>query len=343
MRSKLSLNAVLLALVFASGGTFAGGASGGGGVGVLCHTDNGTELSTLDVYEAEYVYKFGKPFNFGSVSKNIVEWESRSLIANGIEPNPSVLEIEKNILGTFIPVKKLELTNDFTKRPLKVGCEYIQIAKYIDPPINTRPEDIWKFSKIEIVIDLYDKLDEVSKAALIVHEHWYFVNRWTSFSQNLAYGSDEIRILNAAIMTNKHHLVIPARLKFAKGSMFCQFDPHDRSSVESYKYWTKLDAREEIFNGVQGIRFYAGITNGYLPLIRTTAFVPGLSVQQLLNGDIENPIDLELKADIELPSVITKSYKIRLEKSRKDYKLQVRPMYDASKISYGSCVQMHSN
>jgi hypothetical protein len=316
---------------FKNGTISIGGNSGGGGVGVACGFGENMKVTLLDVYESEHVYKFGQPQLLGSLSQKIITLEARFAIAQGGQPDPDFWRIEENITGLFTPVAALELSKDFTKwATLEPDCRYVQIAKFIDPPQGSPVDDLWKLSKIHIVMDLYNRLDDVGKAGLIFHEYVYMAVRWHSAYQYYQ-GSDDARVLLAALMTDKQDLVLP---RYPLGSFgLCQFSEFENNFGRPESL-SSFSIQEE----KNGVRFYFTSINGYLLVLRSTLFVQGLTLAQLKSGQLASPLEFNIQSDVQLPDVELHTYKIRLEKSGEEKRpLRVVPQSENGMIANGSC------
>jgi hypothetical protein len=284
------------------------GKEGGGGVGVLCKTGIHETLQLLDMWEAENTYNFGRPKDHGSVDKNLTEWNRQWSEAQGYTYDPDLFDVQKLVTGIFVPVLELSLSNDFSKwQTLPANCKYVQIAKFIDPPPHTKPEEVWTKSQLQVVRSFYQKLDNVNKAALLQHEFNYFAVRMFSNYQPLRSGSDEARVLVAAQTTENSSLVAP--LLFDR--LICDF----ASNVPGDGFIHHFYAREESYAGVQGVRFSFQWINGYVLPLKATAFVPGLTEADLLSGTLSSPIDLTVGFDFQVPRVTLRSFKIRVENS----------------------------
>jgi len=285
-----------------------GGMESGGGIGVLCKNGPNETLQLLDIWEAENVYQFGTPKDHGSIDRNVTQWEREWTEAQGGIYDPHLYDIKKQVTRIFVPVSIISLTNDFsTWRALPVNCQYIQIAKFIDPPNGTKLEDLWDKSKIQIVMSLYRKLDNVNKAALLLHEFNYFGIRFQANGRALPFGSDDARIWVAAEATGNSKLVAP----MAPASTVCNFTI-DGSNEFIHHFYAQ---NEFNYDGIRGVRFYFAWINGYVLPLKATFFVPGLSEADLQSGFLSAPIDINVSYDVKFPNVTLQLFKIRLQRS----------------------------
>lgn len=159
--------------------TIEGTVNGGGGKGVLCKKDGQETLEILDLYEGRVLYdlKFSKRFaSLDEALRAIIE----SYIDYSIEPVESRLPDSKKKYSEFYREsaktqfsrlqaklkfidegKTLKSTEDANEAVVEADCESKQIALYYD-------ENIVLVDKV-----LWEKLDYLNQAALILHEVVY--------------------------------------------------------------------------------------------------------------------------------------------------------------------------
>ncbi|MEN0057706.1 MAG: hypothetical protein AAGB31_02635 [Bdellovibrio sp.] len=185
-----------------------GGVGDGGGQGIVCRDDNGQVLSAelLDIVEAKYFYLLpvskDNSLSYIEITKKYADildasipsadLSSRSTVQRGTEApkisydlNVGALPLKK---GGYAFIKEGALRIDAKKflipgsdfsippvwdsnprvLPSKKGCSLEQIALYTDGDNDVRfIEDVW------------NKLDNVNKAALLIHESLYKIQRFS--------------------------------------------------------------------------------------------------------------------------------------------------------------------
>jgi hypothetical protein len=167
---------------------FSGGNSGGGGVGVVCRGPDQkiATVELLDLWEARTLFGLtpelkGKPYldlvQIGiERAKNI--YEDRYRIAywteQDLEENLKHFT-EANPYTHWLRNVKLKRTEDSFELAVPDNCELEQIVNYKDSAPN---------QEIYINQDLFDKLDDVNKSALLLHEIFYKELRDFSSEEN---------------------------------------------------------------------------------------------------------------------------------------------------------------
>lgn len=310
---------------------FSSGPGGsGGGIGVLCQYPHSDNLTLLDLYEAKNVYKFGNPLSYGTISQTLEHWNREWDEANSSVYEPEFNDIENLVSGIFHSVPSLPLHHDFTEwQALPDNCTYVQIAKFIDPPKGTKIEDLWTRSKLEIVLSLYNKLDDINKAALLQHEFTYFGARFSSASQFLPWGSDDVRVVVAAMSTGKS-----SQITYKIPNFSCSFGTGAEGNFIHHFY-----AKEIVLNRIKGVELTFQWLNNFIFLFKASKFIPGLTLNILKTGDLINPIELEVSYDLQIPTVNFHKFKIRLEKSGDPlFPLRIVPLnFQTDSITNGSC------
>jgi hypothetical protein len=150
-------------------GAFAySGEKGNGGYSVVCRTEQGqiTSAELLDIYEGRVIHKKNFAVDLNSVDDLIDLGRER------LTRYPEFLQkidkeikiIDQNIV--FIPEgNELEETDDAFPPIKKKGCKFEQLANYQDS------------GEVLVSQEIYDQLDNVNKAALILHEAIYSFRR----------------------------------------------------------------------------------------------------------------------------------------------------------------------
>lgn len=158
---------ILLSLILTSH-AFAGD-KGNGGYSIVCRDAQSgrvTSAELLDVYEGRVLYKR----NFEVAQNSIADLVSAAqakvadfgYFASKLQKEINL--IEKNTI--FIPEgNELEPTDDAFPPIKKKGCKFEQLANYTNA------------GELLISTEIYDELDNVNKAALIIHEAIYAIRR----------------------------------------------------------------------------------------------------------------------------------------------------------------------
>ncbi len=178
----------------------AGGASGGGGKGVLCPNRSGREdLELLEQYEARK-QNIILPKAIGSLEKEIAL--HGQLLSNYLDQSTSDQGIEAikqgylNLLTNYFEDRrKLPVTEDVTlKVPLDPGCKLVQIALNVNEEVT---KDLG-YPRIKAYRDPYywRKLDSFGQFLLVNHELVSFVDRLfdpLSGKKNVFHTTDVVR------------------------------------------------------------------------------------------------------------------------------------------------------
>ena len=160
-------------LTFTSLSTFAGqgGMGSGGGGSVVCRDNAGKILTAevLDLYEGRETYKLEMRKEIGSLRQEYLRFNRTMNLVSGLSmpPEELVLETIDKTMDKFNYLPhglKLELTNDFGEIDfeLKPNCKIEQLAVYHD-----------KQERIDIDTEIWNKLNNINKAALLAHELIY--------------------------------------------------------------------------------------------------------------------------------------------------------------------------
>lgn len=159
---------ILLFLTLFSSLTFAGD-KGNGGYSIVCRDTEGgpiTSAELLDIYEGRVLYKRHYEVNQNSVN-DLIEQAKAKVAEFGFfasKLQKEFLLIENNTI--FIPAgNELEPTEDAFPPIKKKGCKFEQLANYTNS------------GELLISSEIYDELDNVNKAALIIHEAIYSIRR----------------------------------------------------------------------------------------------------------------------------------------------------------------------
>jgi hypothetical protein len=159
----------LMTYVVASmSGEVLAGDKGNGGYSVVCRDDSGfiNTAELLDIYEGRVLYKRNYAVDQNSVEDLIeiarIRVSQYAAFQNKLDKE--LASIEQNLI--FVPVgNELEPTDDAFPAIKKKGCKFEQLANYQDS------------GELLVSQEIYDRLDNVNKAALIVHEAIYSYRR----------------------------------------------------------------------------------------------------------------------------------------------------------------------
>jgi hypothetical protein len=162
------MKALVIAGLIALTMTAYAGEKGNGGVSVVCRSEQGEILSAelLDIFEGRNISRRLYPSNEKSVDTIILNARNR------ISSYPSLLaKIDKELdlvnQNWVLISEGIELmsTDDAYPRITKKGCKFEQVANYLDT------------GEVLVAQDIYDHFNNVSKAALVLHEAIYAYRR----------------------------------------------------------------------------------------------------------------------------------------------------------------------
>lgn len=145
------------------------GDKGNGGYSIVCRdNENGpiTSAELLDVYEGRVLFKRNFQVDQNSVADliNIAREKVSTFGYFSSKLDKEISLIEKNII--FIPAgNELEPTDDAFPPIRKKGCKFEQLANYTNS------------GEVLISSEIYDELDNINKAALVIHEAIYSIRR----------------------------------------------------------------------------------------------------------------------------------------------------------------------
>ncbi len=195
---------VLLGLFVLSFNSFAG-ERGNGGVSVVCRDINKKIISAevLDIYEG--TIRFGRKYDNTFEVESRIDSAQKMLTTNSdflIKFQNELAKVRANL--TFVPKgNSLTPTNDAFPPIKKDGCDFEQLANYT--------------SKNELLVsqEIYDELDTLNQAALLVHEAVYTIFRTQGdkdsqrsrklTAQLLAVNADQ-RMINEMIGANHNRI-----------------------------------------------------------------------------------------------------------------------------------------
>lgn len=144
------------------------GDKGNGGYSIVCRDNDGpiTSAEILDVYEGRILYKRNFAVDQNSVEDLVNVALARvdywGAFANKLKKEIAL--IEKNMI--LIPEgNELELTDDAFPPIKKKGCKFEQLANYTNS------------GEVLVSQEIFDRLDNVNKAAMFIHEALYSIRR----------------------------------------------------------------------------------------------------------------------------------------------------------------------
>ncbi|MBS1971021.1 MAG: hypothetical protein JSU04_11975 [Bdellovibrionales bacterium] len=195
-----------------------GAISGGGGKGVVCRDPSGAIASaqTLDIYEGRVLYGLNIPVF------NKVTMETQLNHAFGVIPKsvrPLIEGYAKSVQQNMRLVHGVELqpVDDALVVALPQGCQAEQLANY--------------FSDTNILVngDIWDRMTESNRAALILHEAVYKAARLYGATDSQRSRHVVASLFDPGTVWNEPQIQMPQNgLKcFAKGNYFVAYPQGD--------------------------------------------------------------------------------------------------------------------
>lgn len=249
--------------------------NGGGGKGVLCQTPGQPEsLETLDLYEGRVLYSLDILANLKT------EAEAKDFIVEKIAHhfwNPYTIEVteykkilSKNLENGFFKNirflgsgKYLKTVNDSLEPIFESNCKAVQVAVY--------------YNETDLVIDqnYWNKMDWTNKAALLLHEAFYFHER-----QNGAKNSIASRKAVAEAFSTKG--LIPKAYGVPESKFLgCSIRKNGYISYGNFMaYDTEINSFEKKVKGLEIVFTYLNFQNSFL---RTSAFFENLSQEKIMD------------------------------------------------------------
>jgi hypothetical protein len=285
-------SSIALAIFFVTTNALAGTSDGGGGKGVLC----GSNLRTLEVYEAEEIYHLPPVTRYPTVEANFKQygvqlaayWSQEAVDISDPKVQNEIYEyIHQEVIGRFKDTQgPLGPTSDATLPRLPANCSVVQIAIYSDVDgVIARDRKLW------------NKLNPFDQTALILHEAYYRAARDLG-----ATTSDATRRLVGLAMHNSFPAPILKPFWGETKRLEC-------STQDENGHAFQFVGRDETEGGVKGVRLYSIIESGKLSVFRTTAFLDHTSIAQLqsplhaawstqlVNEFVGEPKNLEITID----------------------------------------------
>lgn len=158
------------------------GDKGNGGYSVVCRDSQGdiTTAELLDIYEGRIIHKLEYPKDELAVDAfvSVAEHRSQGNVAFSDKLRREIDQIRANTV--FISEgNELELTEDAFPVIKRRGCQYEQLANYTDDGLLIVSQEI------------YDHLDSLNQASLIIHEAVYSIRR-KALGENTSVNSRKI-------------------------------------------------------------------------------------------------------------------------------------------------------
>lgn len=142
---------------------------GNGGSGVRCNTSENSQLTVLDLYEMEqYSFTLARdiPKDFESAVEFVLKRIELYDPNTGREIRAASVIMKNELYFVHEPLNHI---GDLGKDPeLKPGCRVVQLAIQWD-------ENSYIGRKFVISVATWNELDQVNKAALVIHELYYRV------------------------------------------------------------------------------------------------------------------------------------------------------------------------
>lgn len=249
--------------------------NGGGGKGVLCQQQNGSEsLETLDLYEGRVLYGL-------DIEKELTnETDMKDFIVEKVSHhfwNPYTIEMNeyKKILksnlekGFYSKIrylgsgKYLKTVNDSLEPIFENNCRAVQLAVY--------------YNETDLIIDqnLWNKMSWTNKAALLLHETFYFIER-----QNGAKNSITSRKAVAEAFSTKGLISKTFGVPVNK-FLSCSVRKNGYISYANFMaYDSEINMYNQKMNGLEIVFTYLNFQNSFL---RTSAFFERLTFENILD------------------------------------------------------------
>lgn len=177
---------------------YAGPGSDGGAKSIVCYDESGalTQSTLLDLYEGKEIFGDVYPYLQKPV-RGYLKVAVKRLKKTGFKlliPNLNSIENSiDHVLNTYrlinSPIASIE--DDFSLIEIPEGCKKIQSARFIDA------------NNIVVRRDIWESMDNLNKAALILHEAVYWMSREETWKQD----SRRSRRVVSQILENEWHFV----------------------------------------------------------------------------------------------------------------------------------------
>ncbi len=160
-----------LALISTKNAIAQGGSKGGGGgKAVVCRNSAGkiSKAEVLDVFEAKNLFGLNPIVFAGNLDYAVKELKS-DLMKTMDQPEVHLLPLVEHVRKIFRLVGSnavLKPVDDAAEVIIPVGCNFEQLANYVDDDLLLVSEEIW------------NALDITNQAALIMHEAIYRLERY---------------------------------------------------------------------------------------------------------------------------------------------------------------------
>ncbi len=258
---------ILAGILLFSGSTFAGVMNGGGGKGVICRDSQSkvTSVELLDLWEARVIYGkipkqpglsvqdqtkrlianlknsiYSVGFSYSSSyannhgGNNSVSLNGAEAVEAALTDGISIFLSPNNPKVHWLIGANIKLTDDSYEVVTPSDCSIEQVAKYIDTNNG---------GMVLVNKDLADKMDNVNKAALYVHEAYYaFIRKFGT-----EYSSIRVRRAIGFAMSD-YQFINPETYLTEKGSfVYCQSPLAEAAHSEFIIYQTSDKSGYSIF------------------------------------------------------------------------------------------------
>ncbi len=209
------------------------GDKGNGGVSVVCRDSTGVIASAelLDIYEGKELYR-------QTYSAESLGVETRiKLLQAELSQYPNFLKRFQETLTrinantTFVSRgNELMPTNDALPILRKKGCEYEQAATYTND------------GQLFISQEIYDAFDPLNKAALFVHEAFYWIYRQGKNPQSPLNSRDSRKLTAYALAANPQQAVVRDLVR-----KHLTYEPGESVRLETIAPGTKVVVKKDIY------------------------------------------------------------------------------------------------
>lgn len=220
----------------------AGNENGGGGGAVVCRNPDHSIMSveTLDIYEAKNMYGLYVPEQAGSVKEIVANIKVKlrdSLAQPEIHLYP-LIERVQSIMRFTQNGAKLEPVDDAAAIVLPKDCKIEQLANYVDDNLLVVQHELW------------ERLSNTQKAALILHEAIYRLERYEG-----ATTSRRTRRIVASLFSNLQLESVESGLPLNRKR--CSATKDNKLSYSFYYYPTSNNMTKLQFTHFEGSTVYS--------------------------------------------------------------------------------------
>lgn len=292
--------------------------NGGGGRGVLCHSNRKDSVQFLDLYEAEV--KGLKPLEVPKSESEIISlasklytrylWNSEYLEIDVVERSMEKIFREKfwDKIVFLKGKKRLKLIDDSHEIFIEQSCRPVQIAAYHE-------------SQLYVVKHYWDQLDNLNKTALLLHEILYLqarrFGRTNSVSTRILVG----QLLSTEGAKSRFEGMPKDEQKYLK----CNIRDEKIVVGEAFAY----DSTDE--EGSEGVEFLYSYLASASSIMRTSMFLSSYKIEELLN----NQQVLNSSADLIMDKVIeNRSISLLREEGSPEINFAIVDSMSGKKLEY---------